>query len=75
MYKIPQIIYCQTQFIVCCLNLPVVYPLVFLSLDSHQTNFGGNVSSVTILNNDLKYHKIGYNGNLGNKEVKFKTSF
>ena len=39
--------------------LPVVYPLVFFSLESLQTKIGGPISLSTILNNALKYHKFG----------------
>ena len=43
--------------------LPVVYPLVFFSLESLQSKIGGPVSSGTILNNALKYNKFGLSGN------------
>ena len=31
------------------------------------------MSSITISNSDLKYHKFGFSGNLGNNYLKFET--
>ena len=46
-----------------CTYLPVVYPVVFFSLESLRTKIGGPVSLGTILNNALKYNQFGLSGN------------